>query len=195
MKKLYLLLAAFLILAGAGGYFISFYPANFDLDAYAPRLPGGDFELQSLQGPVKLSDFRGKLVLIYFGYTHCPDICPTSLALTTGALKRLDKRELAQVQTLFISVDPVRDTPARVAAYAGLFHPAIIGLTGSEAKIKDVARRFGAFYSIEDGASTGNYEVDHSSRTLVLDRAGQISTTLAHGTQPDAIVKALRSRL
>ncbi len=195
MKKYYLLFAALFILALGGGYLMSTRSGEFSLDAYAPRLPGGEFELQSLQGPVKLSDFRGKLVLIYFGYTHCPDICPTALALTTGALKQLNPQDLAQVQTLFISVDPKRDTPERMAEYAGFFHPSIIGLTGSEAQINDVARRFGAYYSIADGASADSYEVDHSSQTVVVDRDGQVQMAIRHGTPSPEVLEVIRQYL
>jgi protein SCO1/2 len=95
---------------------------KINLDQYAPPMPGGDFILQSHKGPIKLSDFRGKVVLIYFGYTYCPDICPTALALTSSALKELNESELAQIQTLFISVDPERDTPERLDEYTHFGH-------------------------------------------------------------------------
>ena len=148
-----------------------------------------------MNGPVHLSDFKGKLVLIYFGYTHCPDICPTALALTTGALKQMSAAELAQVQTLFISIDPRRDTPERMAEYAGFFHPSIIGLTGSETQINDVARRFGAYYSILDGASADNYEVDHSSQTVLIDQQGQVKMAIRHGTPSEEVLKTIRQFL
>ena len=104
-----------------------------------PALPttsaptGGDFTLQSATGPVTLKDYRGKVVLLYFGYTYCPDICPTSLTATAQALGQLAPAELARVQTLFVSVDPERDTPARLKDYGAFFHPSIIGVTGTAA--------------------------------------------------------------
>ena len=99
-----------------------------------PRLPiveGGDFTLQSASGPVSLKDYRGKLVLVYFGYTFCPDICPTSLAATAEGLKQLSPEELARVAMIFVSVDPKRDTPERLKEYVEFFHPSIVGVTGS----------------------------------------------------------------
>ena len=95
-----------------------------------PALPeGGDFTLQSANGPVSLKDFRGKEVLVYFGYTYCPDICPTSLAATAEGLKQLTPEELARVAMIFVSVDPKRDTPARLKEYVTFFHSAIVGVT------------------------------------------------------------------
>jgi protein SCO1/2 len=106
---------------------------------------GGDFTLQSAAGPVSLKDYRGKLVLVYFGYTYCPDICPTSLAATAEGLKQLTPEEQARVAMIFISVDPKRDTPERLKEYAEFFHPAIVGVTGTAETIADVARRYGVF--------------------------------------------------
>ena len=83
--------------------------------------PGGDFTLQSAAGPVSLADYRGKLVLVYFGYTYCPDVCPTSLAATSEGLKQLTPAERARVSMIFVSVDPKRDTPARLKEYAEFF--------------------------------------------------------------------------
>ncbi len=94
--------------------------------------PGGDFVLQSWAGPVALSDLRGKVVLMYFGYTWCPDICPTSLALMSAAFGELQPEQLERVQGLFVSVDPARDTTQRLKEYGAYFHPSILGVTGSE---------------------------------------------------------------
>ncbi len=155
-------------------------------------MPGGDFTLQSLKGSVKLSDFKGKVVLIYFGYTYCPDICPTALALTSAALRELNESELAQTQTLFISVDPERDTPERVDEYAHFFHPNILGVTGEKSKIDDVTKRFGAYYRIPDHVSGENYAVVHSSQTLVIGKDGEIKATIAHGTLPESMLLTIR---
>lgn len=107
----------------------------------------GDFTLQSAAGPVSLKDYRGKVVLIYFGYTYCPDVCPTSLAATAQGLALLKPEELAKVAMIFISVDPERDTPARLKDYAEFFHPSIVGVTGTPDKVADVAKRYGVFYA------------------------------------------------
>lgn len=162
----------------------------------ANLVAGGDFTLQSAAGPVSLSDFRGKLVLVYFGYTYCPDICPTSLASTAEALKQLTPAELSRVAMIFVSVDPKRDTPERLKEYAEFFHPAIIGVTGTPAVIAEVAKRYGVFYAEQKVATAGEgYVVDHSSDTFVVAPDGQVVSKIAHATPPDQVVSVIRQYL
>jgi protein SCO1 len=157
---------------------------------------GGDFSLQSAGGPVTLQDFRGKLVLIYFGYTYCPDICPTSLAATAGGLNLLSPEELAKVAMIFISVDPKRDTPARLKEYAEFFHPAIVGATGTPENIAEIAKRYGVFYAEQQVETAGGgYVVDHSSDTFVVAPDGRLVAKIAHETPPDQVVVAIRKYL
>ena len=147
---------------------------------------GGDFTLQSAGGPVALQDFRGKLVLVYFGYTYCPDICPTALAATAEGLKLLTPEELARVAVIFISVDPERDTPARLKEYAEFFHPAIVGVTGSPEELAAIARRYGVFYARQPVETAGGgYVVDHTSDTYVVGADGKLDGKIAHATPPD----------
>lgn len=157
---------------------------------------GGDFTLQSAAGPVSLKDYRGKLVLVYFGYTYCPDICPTSLAATAEGLKQLTPEELAKVAMIFISVDPKRDTPERLKEYAEFFHPAIVGVTGTAETIAEIARRYGVFYAEQKvDTAGGGYVVDHSSDTFVIAPGGQLVAKIAHATPPDQVVVAIRKHL
>jgi len=157
---------------------------------------GGGFRLQSWSGPVSLSDLRGKLVLIYFGYTWCPDICPTNLAIISLALKQLTANEREQVQALFVSIDPQRDSIERLKTFAEYFDPDILGMTGSEQAIADVARRYGAAYRrSEQGDSAMGYTLDHSSYTYVVDRNGRLVDILEHATPADRLVEVIRARL
>ncbi|WP_412480485.1 SCO family protein [Azonexus sp. IMCC34839] len=157
---------------------------------------GGDFTLQAADGPVSLHDYRGKLVLVYFGYTYCPDICPTSLAATTDGLNRLTPEEQGKVAMIFISVDPKRDTPARLKDYAKFFHPALVGVTGTPSEVAEVAKRYGAFYAEQKVATAGDgYVVDHSADTYVVDPAGKLVGKIAHATPPDQVVVAIRKYL
>lgn len=157
---------------------------------------GGDFTLQSAAGPVSLKDYRGKLVLVYFGYTFCPDICPTSLAATAEGLKLLTPDELAKVAMIFVSVDPKRDTPARLKEYAEFFHPAIVGATGTPEVIAEIAKRYGVFYAEQKVETAGDgYVVDHSSDTFVIAPDGQLVAKIAHATPPDQVVVAIRKHL
>jgi len=107
---------------------------------------GGDFTLSHSKQKIKFSDYQGKVRLIFFGYTSCPDICPTSLALISSSLKQLTPKELTQVQVFFISVDPARDTPEKLADYTHYFHPNILGITGTTTEIDRVTKQYGALY-------------------------------------------------
>jgi protein SCO1 len=161
--------------------------------AAAPQ--GGDFRLQSYRGPVSLQDFRNRVVLLYFGYTWCPDICPTSLGLTSLALEMLEADELARVQGLFVSVDPERDSPQRLKEYAEYFHPKILGVTGSREELDRVTRRYGAAYHKVEQATATDYVVDHSADSYLIDPRGRLVEILPHGTKPEKIVAAIRKNL
>lgn len=147
------------------------------------RPTGGDFTLKSSKGQVSLKDFRGKVVVLYFGYTMCPDVCPTTLAMIGAAFRALSRGELAQVQGLFVSVDPKRDTLARLATYTPYFHPKILGITGTPAQVAQVAKLYGAAYhQVPNESSPANYIVDHTSFMYVIDQSGKLVKTLPHGT-------------
>jgi len=156
----------------------------------------GDFTLESANGPVSLKDYRGKLVLVYFGYTFCPDICPTSLAATAEGLKQLKPEEAARVAMIFISVDPERDTPARLKEYVQFFHPDLVGVTGKPDVLAEIAKRYGVFYAKQKvDTAGGGYVVDHSSDTYMLGPDGQLLGKIAHATPPDQVVAEIRKRL
>lgn len=158
--------------------------------------PAGEFTLQSATGPVSLKDYRGKVVLIYFGYTYCPDVCPTSLAATAQGLGLLKPEELAKVAMIFISVDPERDTPARLKEYAEFFHPIIVGVTGSTAAVAEVAKNYGVFYARQKVATAGGgYVVDHTSDTYVVSADGRLVGKIAHATPPDQVASEIRKHL
>ena len=107
---------------------------------------GGDFTLSSVSGPVSLSDFEDKAVLVFFGYTHCPDVCPTELVRMGHVLNNLTASEREQVRGLFVSIDPARDTLQRITEYVNFFHPSIIGLTGTNEQIHQVAQQYFVLY-------------------------------------------------
>ncbi len=156
---------------------------------------GGDFILQSPSGPFNLEEHRGKVVLIYFGYTFCPDICPTNLALMSQALNALTAEEVNRVQGVFISVDPDRDTLEKLDNYADYFHGAIVGVTGTKETLAQVARQYGAAYRKVEGESKGGYLVDHSSNTYVLSPDGSLHTILPHAAPPQEILELVRRLL
>jgi protein SCO1 len=156
---------------------------------------GGDFTLRSADGPVALADLRGRLVVLYFGYTLCPDVCPTALGFLAAALRSLSHEEQAQVQGLFISVDPERDTLDHLKTYSTFFHPSLIGVTGSAEELKQVADRYSATYRRVASDSGIGYLVDHTADLYLIDRRGQLRTIIPHGTTAAEIATDLRQLL
>jgi protein SCO1/2 len=155
---------------------------------------GAPFSLPDANGQVRsLDEFRGRLVLLYFGYAQCPDVCPTDLAAIGGALRLLGERA-KDVQPLFVTLDPGRDTPPVLREYAGAFHPALIALRGSEAETQRIARSYKVYFEkVADGK--GSYSVDHTAFTYLLDRGGKYVAFLPPGTKPERIATLLRERL
>lgn len=159
----------------------------------APK--GGDFTLQSADGPVSLADQRGKVVILYFGYTFCPDVCPTSLSALAQALSTLTPEELARVKPYFISVDPERDTMDVLKVYAPFFHPSIVGISGSNEQVAEVARLYGARYMKQKPDADGLYSVDHSAFLYIVAPDGKLAASLPHGSLPTQIAEAIRAQL
>lgn len=148
-------------------------------DFKATDITGADFgrrlELTDHNGVRRsLADFKGKLVVLFFGYTHCPDVCPTTLSDVAAAFRMMKPEEASQVQVLFVSVDPGRDTPDMLRQYVPYFHPSFLGLLGSEAEVATAAKEFRIHYRkhVEPGAS--DYLVDHTAGSYVLDRQGRL---------------------
>ena len=158
---------------------------------------GGPFELTDHTGkPRTSSDFRGKLLLVYFGFTWCPDICPTDLQAIGLALDKLGT-EADSVQPLFITVDPERDTANHLAEYVPMFHPRLIGLTGSAEAIRKVADAYKVYYAKVDPPkdTDGYYTVDHTAYIYLMDREGNYLGFFPPGTSADRMVEIIRPRL
>ena len=163
--------------------------------ALASQPTGGDFTLAGPAGPVALADYRGKVVVLYFGYTYCPDVCVMSLSLIAQGLAALDEAALQKVRGIFISVDPERDTPERLADYVPFFHPRLIGATGTAEQVATVARMYGSRYRKHPKAADGTYAVDHSSVTYIVAPDGTLLDMLEHATPPEKITAAINKAL
>ena len=164
-----------------------------DIPEMAAAPVGGDFTLDSADGPVSLKDFRDKVTLIYFGYTKCPDVCPTSLAILTQALNAFSDSELKKIQGLFVSVDPERDTLPHLKEYASYFHDNLKGITGSEEAVAKVAEQYGAqYYKVELEGSSFGYAVNHSSVTYLVTPDGTLRFVFPHNTPASVLVEATR---
>src|ERR1700761_4478604 len=156
---------------------------------------GGPFQLIDQTGHRRTdADFHGKLVVLYFGYTYCPDVCPTELQSISLALDKLGVVANA-VQPLFITVDPERDTPARLADFVSSFHPRLIGLTGSLAEIRKTAIAYRTFFVKNSPTASGEYSVDHTGFIYLVGKDGRYLGFLPPGASPYAIADAIRTRL
>ncbi|WP_200876739.1 SCO family protein [Cupriavidus sp. SK-3] len=148
---------------------------------------GRDFHLIDHNGrPQSLSDFRGKVVMLFFGYTHCPDVCPTTMADIARVRAKLGE-DGRRVQGLFVTVDPKRDTPQVLAQYVPAFDPSFLGLYGDEQTTAALAREFKIFWDAQKPDAQGNYTVDHSGGIYVFDPTGRLRLLMRPGTAIDAM--------
>ena len=172
-----------------------FRPSTHSLGLSAPP-KGGDFEIISAQGTHSLSDYRDKVAVLYFGYTYCPDVCPTSLGILAQTLAQFDKTELSRIQPIFISVDPERDTPERLQQYASYFHSSIMGATHTPDEIAKIAQQYGVAYAKAELANSAmGYSVDHSSFTYLVDKKGQLRDIVLHGTPANELKEKIKKLL
>lgn len=156
---------------------------------------GGPFALVDSAGkPVTDADFRGRWMLVYFGYTFCPDVCPTELQTVANALDLLGPAT-ANIAPLFITIDPGRDTPSVIGEYVKLFDPRIIGLTGSQTQIDSAARAYRVFAQRVDSKDSTDYLMNHSSFIYLIDPQGRFSSLFRQGTSPQDIAAAIQARM
>ncbi|MFT8243171.1 SCO family protein [Roseomonas sp. BN140053] len=205
-----------LLAAGWGAAWVSRAPGETWPNAFARLLTGGTAPVPptagglslsagtSLGGPFTLvdqtgktvtdADYRGKVVVIFFGYSFCPDVCPTELSVVASAMDLLGA-DADRVQPLFVSVDPERDTPAKLADYVALFHPRIAGLTGTPEQVAAAARAFRVYYAKTTPPGAGEYLMDHSAFTYLLGPDGKLRTLFRPGVTPEQLAEAVRSNL
>jgi protein SCO1 len=184
-----LLVAAFAValLAGCGPDGPKFKASDITGSSF-----GRDFALTDHTGkPRTLADFRGKAVVMFFGYTQCPDVCPTTLGTLAEAMKALGP-DADRVQVLFVTVDPERDTQALLSQYVPAFDPRFVGLYGDAAATERVAKEFKVIYQKQPGPSPGSYTVDHSAGVYVFDPQGRLRLYVSHGQGPDVYAHDLR---
>jgi protein SCO1/2 len=152
---------------------------------------GDDLRLPDQEGKARsLEEFRGKVVVVAFGYTHCPDVCPMTLANLANARRKLGK-EGEQVQVLFVTVDPKRDTPGLLGRYVRAFDPTFVGLAGSPADVQRTEKDF-KLYVEERPTGNGDYSVDHSAQIFAYDRKGRLRLVMPQTATPEAIASDLR---
>jgi protein SCO1/2 len=185
---------AIIILLGAAFYFLR--PHTFHGTVFQSPEEANNFTLNVADGKtVNLSDYRGKIVLVYFGYTFCPDVCPATLGAVTQALKQLGAKA-DKVQLIMVSVDPGRDTPDKLAEYVTHFNPTFIGGTNTPEEIARIASLYGVFYEISgQTTSNGDYLIDHTATLMAIDRDGFLKIVFPFGVTSDELADDLKYML
>jgi cytochrome oxidase Cu insertion factor (SCO1/SenC/PrrC family) len=159
-------------------------------------LVGGPFSLVDQTGRhVTEKDFLGKYMLVFFGFTYCPDVCPTELQVMSAALDELGA-EGDHIQPVFVSIDPERDTPEVLKQYVGNFHPRLVGLTGSPGEIAAIARAYRVYYKkAASSAASGDYQMDHSTTLYLMDPEGRFRKHFGYTTDARALAQGLREAM
>lgn len=189
MKRRHFLLAGLLgaVLAGCGQSGPSFHSVDITGADY-----GKGFALTDHYGVARtLADYKGKVVTLFFGFTHCPDVCPTSLSTMRQALSLLGS-DASRVQVLFVTLDPERDTTELLANYVPKFDPSFVGLRGDAAATAAVAKDYKIFYQKVAGSTPDSYTLDHSAGTYVHDTQGHLRLFIRHGETPQNIADDLK---
>ena len=156
---------------------------------------GNDFRLTDHTGkPSTMADFRGKVVVIFFGYTQCPDVCPTTLSEMRQVMQLLGS-DAQRLQVLFVTVDPARDTPELLSKYVPSFNPSFLGLYGDNAAIEKVTKDFKITYRVAAGKTADSYTVDHSAASLAFDPQGRLRLFINYGLGADKIAPDIKKLL
>ena len=154
--------------------------------------PANNFTLTGPDGElVSLDDFRGQAVMLYFGYTFCPDVCPATLVELAKASQRLGK-DADKLQVIMVTVDPMRDTPEKLDKYVTHFDPGFLGLTGTEDEIAAAATPFGIYYEKQEGSEATGYLMDHTASVIVVDPEGHLRLIYPFGTSGEDIAEDIR---
>jgi protein SCO1/2 len=171
-------------------------PAHFNAtDLTGSTTIGTDFSLLDQTGKLRrLSDFKGKVAIVFFGYTQCPDVCPSTLSTLREVMTQLGP-QAERVQVLFVTLDPQRDTPALLAQYVPSFHPTFLALRGDDAATGATAQAFKVFYKKQPGSAPGTYSIDHSTGSYVYDPQGRLRLYVKYGDTAEHITGDLKQLL
>lgn len=195
MKKLLTAAALAALAAMAGCDKLPGKPLSFQNTDVTGLDYAREFSLTDHTGkPRTLADFKGKVVVLFFGYTQCPDVCPTTMAEMANAMQQLGP-QADQVQVLFVTLDPERDKPALLAQYVPAFDQRFLGLYGDAAATARVAKEFKVFYAKVAGSTPDSYTIDHTAGTYIFDRSGKLRLFVRHGQPASTIVHDIRQLL
>ena len=195
-KKWYFIIGGLAVGLFAGWLVITYFTGNLgppNFHGMVMQSPDTltNFTLDSANGDVSLTDFRGKVTLLYFGYTFCPDVCPATMVELKKAMVELG-RDADDVQVIMVTIDPTRDTPEKIDAYVKHFYPSFIGLTGTDEEVAAVAVPLGIFYEKHEGSAESGYLIDHTATVAVIDKDGYLRLIYPFNTAGEDIAKDLR---
>lgn len=204
MNKIFALLIAFFLLASAGAialWMMGGLPwsggktgTSSSVVVGAPQI-GGSFSLVNHKGErVTDEDFKGKLLLIFFGFTNCPDVCPTEMQTISLVMEELGT-DADQVIPIFVTVDPERDDVATMAEFVAAFHPSLVGLTGSAEEIDEIKRKYRVYGEKQENGDPEYYLVNHTSFTYLMDRDGSLIKVFSFGVSPEEVASTIREQL
>ncbi|HEU0293312.1 MAG TPA: SCO family protein [Anaerolineales bacterium] len=194
-KTLLIGIGSFVFLLAVGAAVLIFGPpASFRGTTYAEPYPiASEIDLaRSDESRFRLSDLRGDIVLLFFGYTSCPDVCPATMAELQQALSELKEQDAKRVKVVFVTVDPERDTPERVQDYVDQFNPSFIGLSGSKTDLEKIWADYGVYREIADEQSAAGYIVNHTARVSLIDPQGNLRVSFSFDTPVEDIVHDLK---
>lgn len=187
-----IIVAAVILFVGAYFAGTMLRPYQYHGNTMESTEPPGDFTLIDHNGNrMHLSDYEGKWVILYYGYTFCPDVCPTTM-MQLGRMMPLLGKDVRRVQVFMISVDPERDTPERLKEYVTYFHPDFIGLTGTPEEVADAAAPFGIYYKRKEVEGASGYLMDHTASVTILDPQGRVRLIWPYGVTADEMAEDLK---
>ena len=191
-KMLYLGIGAALVAVLLVGFQFIQRPHTYRGSLIDPPVPAADFELTDQNGQkFRLSDQDGEIILLFFGYSNCPDVCPLTMS-EYKQMKEMLGEQADQVRFVFVTVDPERDTQARLSEYVNAFDPEIIGLTGSRTELEPVWKSYGVYQAKQETGSAAGYTVDHTSRTYLIDQDGNWRLTYPFEMEKEDILSDVR---
>jgi protein SCO1/2 len=197
-KTLWIITGSFLFLVTLGAAVLIFgRPASFRGTTYAEPYPvATEIDLARADGSrFRLGELRGDIVLLFFGYTSCPDVCPATMAELRQALSELKQTDAEQVKVVFVTVDPERDSPERVQEYVAQFDPAFIGLSGSKSELEKIWADYGIYRETTEEQSAAGYVVNHTARVSLIDQQGHMRVSYSFDTPVEDIVHDLKLML
>lgn len=187
MRRFLLIMCAVVLAACSGGE----APPKFNATDVSGADWGRELNLKDHTGtPRTLADFKSKVVILFFGFTQCPDICPSTLGASAAALNLLGA-DADKVQVLFVTLDPARDTPAVLSKYAPAFNPSFLGMYGNEAETAAAAKEFKVFFQKQPG-NDGNYSIDHTAASYAIDPQGRLRLYIKHGETPEQMAEDIK---